>query len=110
MSYLAYAISEVLSEVKILREKQRKILDQKEQLELNRKTQDQQVKQEEEEIARRTFAFQKAFPNAEDQARYFALFAKKYPLLSPNGQILRNLAISAWAAENTASFAHKATG
>ena len=96
MAYLAKAIAQVLPEAKAKKERQE--LDKKRarnQVEEERRHLEQQL-QDESHLVERAAAFQMAFPTIREQTDLIAKYSMQFPLLSPGGPVLRNLAVAMW--------------
>lgn len=107
MAYLAVTIREVLLETNKVQQTRNNIAEQAKQKDLQAIRAEEQAGQEERRFEEKTSAFQREFPNTERREEYFSQFAKRYPVLNANGPILKNLAISAWAAESQFSNENK---
>lgn len=100
MAYLSKAIGQVLAEAQTMQTdrlaKQGKI----EALQKQRHSQTANEAAEEQEFLKREKAFMKAFATPEAQANTLKNFAVRFSMLNPNGEMFRNLAISAWFEES----------
>ena len=96
MAYLAKAIAQVLPEAQAGQQRVTRAKNRSEELaEEERVRIEQEAKLEAESVAREQ-AFLEAFPTAEAQAEVIRQCAERYPMLDPNGKILRNLTIAEW--------------
>ncbi|MBC7692811.1 MAG: hypothetical protein H7222_13700 [Methylotenera sp.] len=96
MAYLAKAIAQVLPEAQAGQEKFIRAKNRSEELAEEEQVKIEQEAELEAEFLAREQAFVEAFPTAEAQAEVIRQCAERYPMLDPNGRILRNLTIAEW--------------
>jgi len=102
MAYLSKAIAQVAAEVAAIKEASQKARDCARRLAEDQVKLRGQADREEAEIAERNRDFQTAFPTPDAQAKEIGRHSTQFPMLDPNGPIIRNLAIGAWWDEKRA--------
>ncbi len=96
MAYLAKAIGQILDAAKGSQEKQQKRLEREAAALQEKATREAEEEREKQDTEIREQAFTRTYPSEEEQAEAISQFGRRFPMLSQNGPLLRNLAISAW--------------